>query len=141
MYLDGGTQGEDIAREQDKLRRADAVIPPDADVEVAGPAHELAALTGVPVRLRFVGRPDEDAAAVDAGVDATAHAADATGRGPARLDDDVVVGAVEGLAGRVRRLGQLARAPQTGAVHQYFLQAVAVLAVGVVAWSVYAVMG
>ena len=49
--------------------------------------------------------------------------------------------AVEGLAGRVRRLGQLARAPQTGAVHQYFLQAVAVLAVGVMVWSVYAGMG
>ncbi|MCT2181001.1 hypothetical protein M3E18_10730, partial [Kocuria sp. p3-SID1433] len=59
----------------------------------------------------------------------------------ARLDDAGLDGAVEGLAGRVRRAGRLARAPQTGAVHQYFLQAVAVLAVGVVAWSVYAVMG
>ena len=48
---------------------------------------------------------------------------------------------MEILAGRVRRLGHLARIPQTGAIHQYFLQAVAVLAIGVVAWSVYAVMG
>ncbi|WP_424348546.1 proton-conducting transporter membrane subunit, partial [Kocuria sp. CH-021] len=78
---------------------------------------------------------------LDAGVETTAHAAAAAGRGAARLDDDVVDGAVEGFAGRVRRLGQLARAPQTGAVHQYFLQAVVVLAVGVMAWSVYAVLG
>lgn len=98
-----------------------------------------AAAGAVPVLARAAARFDDRA--LDTGVEATAHAADATGRGAARLDDDVVDGAVEGLAGRVRRLGQLARAPQTGAVHQYFLQAVAVLAVGVMVWSVYAVMG
>ena len=98
-----------------------------------------AAAGAVPVLARAAARFDDRV--LDAGVGATAHAAAATGRDAARLDDDVVDGAVEGLAGRVRRLGQLARAPQTGAVHQYFLQAVAVLAVGVMVWSVYAVMG
>ncbi|MCT1601075.1 NADH-quinone oxidoreductase subunit L [Kocuria sp. p3-SID1428] len=98
-----------------------------------------AAAGAVPVLARAAARFDDRV--LDAGVGATAHAADAAGRGAARLDDAGLDGAVEGLAGRVRRAGRLARAPQTGAVHQYFLQAVAVLAVGVVAWSVYAVMG
>ncbi|MEX5296595.1 proton-conducting transporter membrane subunit [Kocuria sp. CPCC 205268] len=98
-----------------------------------------AAAGAVPVLARAAARFDDRV--LDAGVDTTAHAADAAGRGAARFDDGVVDGAVEGFAGRVRRLGQLARAPQTGAVHQYFLQAVAVLAVGVVAWSVYTVWG
>ncbi|MFI7742132.1 NADH-quinone oxidoreductase subunit L [Kocuria rhizosphaericola] len=98
-----------------------------------------AAAGAVPVLARAAARFDDRV--LDAGVDSTAQAAAAAGRGAARVDDDVVDGAVEGLAGRVRRLGQLARAPQTGAVHQYFLQAVAVLAIGVVAWSVYTVMG
>ncbi len=98
-----------------------------------------AAAGTVPVLARAAARFDDRV--LDAGVDTTAHAADAAGRGAARFDDGVVDGAVEGFAGRVRRLGQLARAPQTGAVHQYFLQAVAVLAVGVVAWSVYTVWG
>ncbi|MFI7585105.1 NADH-quinone oxidoreductase subunit L [Kocuria sp. M1N1S27] len=98
-----------------------------------------AAAGAVPLLARAAARADDRV--LDAGVDATADAADAAGRGAARLDDAVVDGAVEGLAGRVRRLGQLARAPQTGAVHHYFLQAVAVLAAGVVAWSVYAGTG
>ena len=41
-----------------------------------------------------------------------------------------VDGAVEGLALWVRRLGDLARTPQTGQLHQYYLHAVAVLAAG-----------
>lgn len=97
-----------------------------------------AAAGAVPALARAAARFDDRV--LDAGVEATAHAADAAGRFAARLDDTVVDGAVEGFAGRVRRIAQLARAPQTGAVHQYFLQAVTVLAVGVVAWSVYAVM-
>lgn len=36
--------------------------------------------------------------------------------------------AVHRLAGRVQQLGQLARRPQTGQLHQYYLQAMAVLA-------------
>ena len=59
----------------------------------------------------------------------------------ARVDDVVVDRAVASVAGRVRRLGHLARAPQTGAIHQYFLQTVAFLAAGAVVWSVYSVMG
>ncbi|MCW2134131.1 proton-conducting transporter membrane subunit [Arthrobacter sp. VKM Ac-2550] len=99
----------------------------------------LAAARAVAVAARAVARFDDRV--LDAGVEASAATADATGRGAARLDDARVDGAVEGLAGRVRRLGEIARAPQTGAVHQYLLQAVAVLAVGVLAWFVYAVMG
>ncbi len=62
-------------------------------------------------------------------------------RSAARVDDHVLDRVVSVIAGRVRRLGHLARAPQTGAIHQYFLQTVAVLAAGAVVWSVYAVMG
>ena len=40
-------------------------------------------------------------------------------------------GAVERLAARVRQLGRLARRPQSGQLHHYYVQAVAVLAVGV----------
>lgn len=42
--------------------------------------------------------------------------------------DRVVDHAVHGLAGGVQQLGRLARRPQTGQLHQYYLQAVAVLA-------------
>ncbi len=52
----------------------------------------------------------------------------------ARFDDRVLRwfdGAVEGLAAQLRRLGRLARRPQTGQLHQYYIQAVAVLAIGV----------
>lgn len=93
----------------------------------------------VPMVARSAARFDDKV--LDPGVGTTAHATHSVGRSAARLDDTVVDGAVEGLAGWIRRLGQLARAPQTGAVHQYLLQAVAVLAVAVVAWTVYVVMG
>jgi len=49
----------------------------------------------------------------------------------ATFDDRWFDGVVEGLARQTRRLGQLARRPQTGLLHQYYIQAVAVLAVGV----------
>ncbi|MGW4859553.1 proton-conducting transporter transmembrane domain-containing protein [Kocuria palustris] len=98
-----------------------------------------AAAGAVPVLARAAARFDDRV--LDVGVHAAAAAGDATGRLTARIDDAGVDRGVEGIAVRVRRLGELARAPQTGAVHQYFLQAVAVFAVGVVAWSVYAVMG
>ena len=35
------------------------------------------------------------------------------------------------MLSQVRRLGTLARRPQTGQLHQYYVQAVALLAVGV----------
>ena len=66
------------------------------------------------------------------------RAVDASATGTLRLagalsvtDSRVVDGAVRGVARGVRRLGALARRPQTGQLQQYYLQAVAVLAVAV----------
>jgi len=50
----------------------------------------------------------------------------------AATDDRWFDGSVERLAAQVRRLGRLARRPQTGQLYQYYLQAVVVLALGVV---------
>ncbi|MFE9692334.1 proton-conducting transporter membrane subunit [Micromonospora sp. NPDC005806] len=47
-------------------------------------------------------------------------------------DDRWLDRAVEWIAAAARRLGQLARRPQTGQLHQYYLQAVVVLLVAVV---------
>ena len=112
------------------LARFDDAVLDRTETSVAG---------AVPKVARTVARFDDEV--LDAGVGTAAHAAQVAGQGAARLDDTVVDGAVEGLAGWIRRLGQLARAPQTGAVHQYLLQAVVVLAMAVVAWTVYVVMG
>jgi hypothetical protein len=49
----------------------------------------------------------------------------------ARVDDTYVDGLVRRLAVAARRLGDLARRPQTGLVHQYYAQAVAVLGAAV----------
>ncbi|RZU76347.1 NADH:ubiquinone oxidoreductase subunit 5 (subunit L)/multisubunit Na+/H+ antiporter MnhA subunit [Micromonospora kangleipakensis] len=49
-----------------------------------------------------------------------------------RVDDRWLDRAVERLAAGARQLGQLARRPQTGQLHQYYLQAVVVLLVAVV---------
>ena len=78
---------------------------------------------------------------LDRAVNAVAGSVLMLARSAARVDDHVLDRVVSAIAGRVRRLGHLARAPQTGAIHQYFLQTVAVLAAGAVVWSVYAVMG
>lgn len=68
---------------------------------------------------------------LDAAVEKTAtsflRAADAA----AQTDTATIDAAVEALAARVRQLGQLARTPQTGQLHQYYFAAVAVLFVGV----------
>ena len=48
-----------------------------------------------------------------------------------RIDDAGVDGSVETVAARVRSLGELARRPQTGQLHQYYVQAAAVLAAGI----------
>lgn len=69
---------------------------------------------------------------LDRGVDAVARTALATARFAARADDRGVDGAVEATARRLRRLGELARRPQTGQLHEYYLQAVVVLAAGIV---------
>ena len=56
----------------------------------------------------------------------------AAGRAAARFDVGGVDAAVEALARGVRRLGALARRPQTGLLHQYYLQAATLLVAAVV---------
>lgn len=68
---------------------------------------------------------------LDGAVDASARASVRVAARAGRSDDRGFDGAVEGLATQVRRLGRLARRPQTGQLHQYYIQAIAVLAVGV----------
>lgn len=69
---------------------------------------------------------------LDRAVEATAiHSLRAAHR-LAHTDIRAVDGAVEAVAGWMRRLGELARRPQTGQLHQYYLAAVVVLAFGVV---------
>ena len=50
----------------------------------------------------------------------------------ARADDHGIDAAVRGVASGARGLGRLAQRPQTGQLHQYYLQAVAVLALALV---------
>ena len=68
---------------------------------------------------------------LDAGTEAAWRASLRAAERAARDDDSWVDGAVEGFAARTRRLGELARRPQTGQLHQYYIQAIVVLAVGV----------
>ena len=70
-----------------------------------------------------------DDAVLDRGVEATARGTVQLTRVAARVEERVVDGGVSGVASGVRRLGVLARRPQTGQLHQYYLQALAVLAV------------
>ncbi len=81
---------------------------------VEGLAHRLAHL---------------DDAVLDRGVETAAGGAVRLGRAAALLDDRVLDGGVAAVASGVRRLGGLAWRPQTGQLHQYYLQALAVLAV------------
>lgn len=69
---------------------------------------------------------------LDRVVTLVAHGAGALARGAGRLDVRAVDGLVEGLAAGVRRLGRLARRPQTGLLHQYYIQAVSLIAAAVV---------
>jgi NADH:ubiquinone oxidoreductase subunit 5 (subunit L)/multisubunit Na+/H+ antiporter MnhA subunit len=75
---------------------------------------------------RRLGRFDDTA--LDEAVDAIAHAGMRAASHVARADIQGVDGAVEGLARQLRRLGTLARRPQTGQIHQYYAQIVIVLA-------------
>jgi NADH:ubiquinone oxidoreductase subunit 5 (subunit L)/multisubunit Na+/H+ antiporter MnhA subunit len=68
---------------------------------------------------------------LDAGVEATSAASLRFGDRAAEADDSWLDGAVEWFAAQMRGLGKLARRPQTGQLHQYYLQVVAVLAIGV----------
>lgn len=73
-----------------------------------------------------------DDAVIDRGVDGVAAVTGAAARAAAAGDDRGVDAAVSGVASRVRALGSLARRPQTGQLHQYYLQAAAVLAAGTI---------
>ncbi|MCY7326645.1 MAG: NADH-quinone oxidoreductase subunit L [Microbacteriaceae bacterium] len=84
---------------------------------------------------RRLGRFDD--ARLDAAVEATARAGTVAGSRAARADDQGVDGAVEGLARQLRRLGTLARRPQTGQIYQYYAQiAIALAAVFVLIFLV-----
>lgn len=48
------------------------------------------------------------------------------------VDEQRIHGTVLAVAGAVRRAGRAARRPQTGQLHQYYVQAVALVAFGVV---------
>ncbi len=65
---------------------------------------------------------------VDGAAAATLRAGDAVGRS----DERVVDGLVDRVAGAVRRAGRWARRPQTGQLHQYYLQSAAALGVALV---------
>ncbi|HET6293685.1 MAG TPA: proton-conducting transporter membrane subunit [Kribbella sp.] len=69
---------------------------------------------------------------VDRAVTTTAAAVLRLARECAQFDQRVVDGAVEAFASQVRRFGELARRPQTGQLHQYYLQALLVLAAGII---------
>ncbi|KAA1249352.1 NADH-quinone oxidoreductase subunit L [Mycobacterium simiae] len=68
---------------------------------------------------------------LDATVERIAAASLRIARWSARGDNRGVDAAVEAVATRVRQLGVLARRPQTGQVHQYYLAAVVALALSV----------
>jgi NADH:ubiquinone oxidoreductase subunit 5 (subunit L)/multisubunit Na+/H+ antiporter MnhA subunit len=69
---------------------------------------------------------------LDRSVVRTGTATVALARRVGALDVRAVDGAVQGVAGGVRRLGALARRPQTGLLHQYYIQAVSAVAAAVV---------
>lgn len=92
-----------------------------ASVLVAGPA--LAVGTAA---ARF------DDRVLDRSVAQAARATAILARRAAQVDQRRVDRMVEVVAAGLRRLGHLARRPQTGQLHQYYLQAVVVLVVGVV---------
>lgn len=68
---------------------------------------------------------------LDGAVRATSTGAHRLAERSAEADGHWIDGAVETCAAGMRRLGRIARRPQTGQLHQYYIQAVAVLAVGV----------
>ncbi len=72
-----------------------------------------------------------DDGVLDAGVMVTSRGVVSLADRSSSADGHWFDGAVEAVAAAVRSLGRLARRPQTGQLHQYYIQAVAVLAVGV----------
>jgi len=84
---------------------------------VVRPTHQLAH------RLAWF-----DDRVVDHAVDVVAARCLALARHARRLDEAGIDAAVLGAAHGIRRVGQLARRPQTGRLHEYYLQSVVVLA-------------
>lgn len=66
----------------------------------------------------------------DRGVEALSRGSLRAARAAAVADDEGIDAVVEGSARRIRTLGALARRPQTGQLHHYYVQAVAVFAAG-----------
>lgn len=69
---------------------------------------------------------------LDAGVERVASATVTLAGWSGRADEGRVDGLVERFGALLGRFGELARRPQTGQLHQYYLQAVVVLTIGVV---------
>jgi NADH-quinone oxidoreductase subunit L len=108
------------------LALAEALARFDDRVLDRGVAGSAAAALGLARRAATF-----DDRVLDGAVEATSRASLWAAAGAARDDDRWFDGAVEAVAGWLRGLGALARRPQTGQLHQYYIQAVAVLAVGV----------
>lgn len=89
-------------------------------------AHRVV-VTPVEVLARRLAHLDD--AVLDRGVEAVAHGTMRLTGVAARVDDHAIDRSVGVVVAGVRRLGGLARRPQTGQLHQYYLQALAVLAV------------
>ncbi|WP_262403354.1 hypothetical protein [Actinomadura sp. CNU-125] len=89
-----------------------------ADVLVARPVFALA---------RTLARFDDRV--VDGGVRAVAAVGQGTATFVARGAEIRVDGLVDAIGGTIRRLGGLARRPQTGQVHTYYAQAAVLFAV------------
>jgi len=69
-----------------------------------------------------------DDGVLERGVGATARGTVGLSKVAALVDDGVIDGVVRRIADGIRRLGGVLRRPQTGQLHQYYLQALAVLA-------------
>lgn len=80
-----------------------------------------------PVQRLAEGLARFDDRGLDRAVDTVARGTAALAVRLARFDDGVVDAGVEAVGRAVGRAGQLARRPQTGQLHQYYLQSVAVL--------------
>lgn len=89
-------------------------------------AGVLALARSVRRSAAWLGRIDD--AGVDRAVDSVAALTSRVARGSARIDTAVVDGAVEAVADAAKKLGALARRPQTGQLHHYYIQAFGVLA-------------
>ncbi|HEU4512864.1 MAG TPA: proton-conducting transporter membrane subunit [Nocardioidaceae bacterium] len=96
-----------------------------------GLGHATQALVVRPTERLAAALARFDDRVLDGAVEATSRVSLRAAEIAARDDDRWFDGAVEGVAGWLRRLGRLARRPQSGQLHHYYIQAGAVLAVGV----------